>query len=50
MRFQPPTAPPLTVEIDTGNVGRVCPQAFPVWFSDIEPIFLVDYLTGQPVW
>jgi hypothetical protein len=25
----------------------VCPQAVPVWFTDIAPIFLVDYLTGQ---
>jgi acetyl esterase/lipase len=30
--------------IQTGDVGRICPQATPIWEDDIEPAFILSLL------
>jgi carboxylesterase type B len=33
--------------VDTGIVGRMCPQANPLWLGDLAYNFVVDYLSGE---
>lgn len=48
LRFQPPRAPPVNAStIDTGDVGRMCPQAVPVWLAAMGEPFVADYLNGH---
>ncbi|GKZ35877.1 hypothetical protein AbraIFM66950_006677 [Aspergillus brasiliensis] len=48
-RFRPPLPPSVNrTHIQTGSVGRVCPQGIPVWSPEITIPFLADVLTGTP--
>ena len=33
--------------VDTGIVGRMCPQADPLWLGEFAHNFVVDYLSGE---
>ncbi|KAJ5929927.1 hypothetical protein N7466_005420 [Penicillium verhagenii] len=47
LRFQAPRLPDLDrSQIQNGSVGRVCPQAKPIWFNDILPEFLLSLSEG----
>ncbi|KAJ5083042.1 hypothetical protein N7532_012085 [Penicillium argentinense] len=47
LRFRAPVLPKTNrSHIQDGSVGRVCPQALPIWQEDIEPGFLLSLLTG----
>ncbi|KAJ5117368.1 Alpha/Beta hydrolase protein [Penicillium atrosanguineum] len=48
LRFRAPQ--PATTnrsEVHDGSVGRICPQAYPKWFS-LETAFMASYLDGVP--
>ncbi|PYI11748.1 carboxylesterase family protein [Aspergillus sclerotiicarbonarius CBS 121057] len=48
-RFLPPLPPTENrTEIQTGSVGRVCPQGFPIWSAEIMVPFLQSVLAGTP--
>ncbi|KAJ5679921.1 hypothetical protein N7462_008165 [Penicillium macrosclerotiorum] len=45
LRFRAPVWPEQNrTEVQTGAVGRICPQALPIWTTDIEPQFLLSLL------
>ncbi|KAJ5707627.1 hypothetical protein N7488_007428 [Penicillium malachiteum] len=47
LRFRAPVAPARNrTKIQNGKVGRVCPQAVPIWVQDIEPVFLLSVFEG----
>ncbi|KAJ5174215.1 uncharacterized protein N7482_000092 [Penicillium canariense] len=47
LRFRAPVMPKQNrTEVQTGEVGRICPQATPLWESDIETAFLLSLLSG----
>ncbi|KAJ6016159.1 hypothetical protein N7540_010750 [Penicillium herquei] len=47
LRFRAPVAPARNrTKVQNGTVGRVCPQAVPIWFEYIEPPFLLSILEG----
>ncbi|KAJ5733782.1 hypothetical protein N7493_002568 [Penicillium malachiteum] len=47
LRFRAPVAPARNrTKVQNGTVGRVCPQAVPIWVQDIEPEFLLSVLEG----
>lgn len=46
-RFRAPVWPKQNrTHVQDGSVGRVCPQANPIWEQDIEPAFLLSLVTG----
>lgn len=46
-RFRAPVWPEQNrTHVQDGSVGRVCPQATPIWELDIEPAFLLSLVTG----
>lgn len=48
LRFRAPVWPEENrARIQDGSVGRVCPQASPIWETDIELPFLASLLTGS---
>lgn len=48
-RFRPPLPPSVNrTEIQTGSVGRVCPQGIPIWSADILVPFVESVLLGTP--
>ncbi|RAL03905.1 carboxylesterase family protein [Aspergillus ibericus CBS 121593] len=48
-RFLPPQPPSINrTEIQTGSVGRVCPQGLPIWSAEIMVPFLQSVLLGTP--
>ena len=48
LRFRAPEWPKQNRErIQNGSVGRVCPQATPIWEQDIEPNFLTSLLNNK---
>ncbi|EPS33120.1 hypothetical protein PDE_08082 [Penicillium oxalicum 114-2] len=45
LRFRAPVAPEKNrSHVQTGDVGRMCPQATPLWETAIEPSFLLSLL------
>ncbi|KAG0161660.1 hypothetical protein PDIDSM_1174 [Penicillium digitatum] len=48
LRFQAPTPPKQNREqIQNGSVGRMCPQAAPLWSADVQQPFLLSYFYNQ---
>ncbi|KAJ9276844.1 hypothetical protein DTO280E4_5198 [Paecilomyces variotii] len=49
LRFRAPVSPEINrSEVQTGTVGRVCPQAMPLWATEIAPNFVETQLLGLP--
>lgn len=49
LRFRAPVPPEEDrCEVQTGSIGRVCPQASPIWSEDIAPSFIKAVLSGHP--
>ncbi|KAL1966185.1 hypothetical protein VTN77DRAFT_4737 [Rasamsonia byssochlamydoides] len=49
LRWRAPVSPGKnTTVIQNGEIGRICPQAEPLWSLDIAPAFVADYLSGMP--
>ncbi|KAJ5797300.1 uncharacterized protein N7503_006596 [Penicillium pulvis] len=49
LRFRAPALPAQNrSQIQNGSGARVCPQAKPIWSSDIMPEFLLSVLEGTP--
>ncbi|KAJ9299831.1 hypothetical protein DTO271G3_2715 [Paecilomyces variotii] len=49
LRFRAPVPPEINrSEVQNGTVGRVCPQALPLWASEIAPNFVESQLLGLP--
>ncbi|KAJ5623611.1 hypothetical protein N7490_012216 [Penicillium lividum] len=49
LRFRAPELPEQNrSQVQNGTVGRVCPQAKPIWSSDIMPAFLLSVYEGTP--
>lgn len=47
LRFRAPVWPRQNrTHIQDGSVGRMCPQASPIWEDDIEPAFLLSLMEG----
>lgn len=45
LRFRAPVLPKQNrTHVQTGDVGRICPQASTIWEDDIEPAFLLSLL------
>ncbi|KAJ5758315.1 uncharacterized protein N7511_007009 [Penicillium nucicola] len=50
LRFRAPVLPTENREhVQNGSVGRVCPQATPLWSSQGAALFVLGYLEGQSV-
>ncbi|KAJ5308604.1 hypothetical protein N7508_003983 [Penicillium antarcticum] len=50
LRFRAPVLPTENREhVQNGSVGRVCPQAAPVWNTQGAPAFLLGYLYNQTI-
>jgi Carboxylesterase type B len=49
LRFRAPVPPQVNrSEVQSGTVGRICPQATPLWSSQIAPTFVETQLVGLP--
>ncbi|OJJ45549.1 hypothetical protein ASPZODRAFT_152607 [Penicilliopsis zonata CBS 506.65] len=49
LRWRPPVAPTVNRSVvHTGSRGRICPQATPMWETDIAPDFVVSVIEGVP--
>ncbi|KAJ5638973.1 uncharacterized protein N7484_006835 [Penicillium longicatenatum] len=49
LRFRAPTLPAQNrSQVQNGSVARMCPQAKPIWATDIMPEFLLSVLEGVP--
>jgi carboxylesterase type B len=47
LRFRAPVWPEQNrTHVQDGSVGRICPQALPLWEGDIEPAFLLSLVEG----
>ncbi|KAJ5206443.1 Carboxylesterase type B [Penicillium cf. griseofulvum] len=48
LRFQAPELPKQNREhVQNGSVGRICPQAAPLWSTKVQPAFILSYFYGQ---
>lgn len=48
LRFRAPVWPATNrSHIEDGSVGRICPQAEPIWETNIAPAFLMSLMTGS---
>ncbi|KAJ5260869.1 hypothetical protein N7524_008502 [Penicillium chrysogenum] len=48
LRFQAPILPKQNREhIQNGSVGKICPQAAPLWSTNVQPAFLLSYFYNQ---
>lgn len=49
LRFRAPVSPAINrTSIQDGLEGHICPQAVPIWQSEIAPAFLQSLETGSP--
>ncbi|KAJ5779857.1 Carboxylesterase type B [Penicillium paradoxum] len=48
LRFRAPVLPKENREkIQNGSVGKICPQASPLWSTDVQTAFILSYFTNQ---
>lgn len=48
LRFSAPVPPEWDrSKVQDGSVGRICPQATPLWLTEIEPDFVESQLSGR---